>query len=48
MKRKPETDLFVDCEEVGVNQDGIFIPVSEIPKIEKAIKEWKLELRKVS
>ena len=41
MKRKPETDLYVDCKEVGVNQDGIFIPLSEIPKIEKAIKEWK-------
>ena len=41
MIHHPETDLFVDCQEVGVNEDGIFIPVTEIPKIEKAIKEWR-------
>ena len=41
MTRKPETNLFVECKEVGINQDGVFIPITEIPKIEKAIKEWK-------
>lgn len=44
--RKPETDLYVDCNEVGINQDGIFIPITEIPKIEKAIKEWRKTKRR--
>lgn len=41
MSRHPETDLFVDCQMVGVNEDGVFIPVSEIPKFEEAIKKWR-------
>ena len=41
MTRHPETDLFVDCDGCGINEDGLFIPITEIHKIEKAIKEWR-------
>ncbi len=34
-------DLFVECEMVGLDEDGIWIPFSEIPKIEARIKLWR-------
>ncbi len=36
-------ELFVECEMVGLDEDGIWIPVSEIPKIEARIAKWRLK-----
>lgn len=33
-------DIFVECD-IGINQDGSFIAIKDIPKVLKAIREFK-------
>jgi len=41
MTKPEEEELFIDCEGCGLNEDGLFIPYSQIPKIKKAITIWE-------